>query len=236
MLLPSVEIKIRYETVAYIPCQVLIAEQQGALILRLMVQFARDFVASIEGTKVGVSKTSIMLLYYSCKDWSRVYRRTSVSAYFIQSEIGNNLMGTRLWQLEWKNSPKFGRYAIANQILPSLNPLPKPQEQTRSIWPRHPMPNRSLVHRRIQKIRPNPWGLQDNRSIPLPVILDTTAGIAALAKRVYPKIRCLHQNCWIPSPFPHIWQWTRASCRVRAKVWTRCWWTVQPQTHEIGER
>ena len=127
-----------------------------ALILRLMAQFARDFVASIEGTKVGVSKTSIMLLYYSCKDWSRVYRRTSVSAYFIQSEIGNNLMGTRLWQLEWKNSPKFGRYAIANQILPSLNPLPKPQEQTRSIWPRHPMPNRSLVHRRIQKIRPNP--------------------------------------------------------------------------------
>ena len=51
---------------------------------------------------------------------------------------------------------KLGRYVIANQILPSLKPTPllKPQEQTRSIWPRHPMPNRSLMHRQIQKILP----------------------------------------------------------------------------------
>ena len=30
----------------------------------------------------------------------------------------------KLWQIEWKNSPKVGRYAISNRIKPSLNPTP----------------------------------------------------------------------------------------------------------------
>ena len=30
----------------------------------------------------------------------------------------------KLWQLEWKNSPKVGRYAISNRIKPSLKPSP----------------------------------------------------------------------------------------------------------------
>jgi replication fork clamp-binding protein CrfC len=38
-----------------LPAFELSLEQQGALILRLMTQFARDFVSSIEGTKVDIS-------------------------------------------------------------------------------------------------------------------------------------------------------------------------------------
>ena len=49
----------------------LIAEQQGALILRLMTQFARDFVSSIEGTKVDVSTKELSggaRIYYIFND------------------------------------------------------------------------------------------------------------------------------------------------------------------------
>jgi hypothetical protein len=71
VILPSSEIKIRYETATHILPQVLIAEQQGALILRLMTQFARDFVASIEGTKVDVSTKELSggaRIYYIFND------------------------------------------------------------------------------------------------------------------------------------------------------------------------
>jgi dynamin 1-like protein len=71
VILPFSEIKIRYETVTHILPQVLIAEQQGALILRLMTQFARDFVASIEGTKVDVSTKELSggaRIYYIFND------------------------------------------------------------------------------------------------------------------------------------------------------------------------
>jgi hypothetical protein len=34
------------------------------------------------------------------------------------------LASLKLWQIEWKNSPRVSRYAIANRFKPSLNPTP----------------------------------------------------------------------------------------------------------------
>jgi len=48
-----------------------LSKQQGALILRLMTQFARDFISSIEGTKVDISTKELSggaRIYYIFND------------------------------------------------------------------------------------------------------------------------------------------------------------------------
>jgi ribonuclease HI len=56
------------------------------------------------------------------KEATELERQTPFSATHSNARRRAKTSILKLWQIEWKNSPKVGRYAIANRIKPSLNP------------------------------------------------------------------------------------------------------------------
>ena len=58
------------------------------------------------------------------KEATELERQTPFSATYSNARRRAKTSSLKMWQIDWKNSPKVGRYAIANRFKPSLNPTP----------------------------------------------------------------------------------------------------------------
>jgi ribonuclease HI len=56
------------------------------------------------------------------KEATALQRQIPFNVTYANAKRRSKLAISKLWQAEWKNSPKEGRYAVANRIRPSLNP------------------------------------------------------------------------------------------------------------------